>query len=384
MAQLPASVLQRPWAVAAGAAAVAGAVAALAAAGAAEWAVRRSDRRHRAMLASMREQLEQLRAQLAALGADRAVSNGPVATQAAADVAADAVEGGAASLLRVPSVYFDANDTGRRRPPAIGSPRCACPDGGRHAARVGTAGAADVLARADALLARDQPQDALDLLTARLDEDEPAAAAPRPLAQRAEVLWRMARACYAIGSATDGAGEKRRWWLAGLQHALAAHEADDACAGAHHWLAIMTCSCAEFEGPAAQIKTAFFFREHLQRAIELAPDDPAQYFALGRWCYEVSQLSWVMRKAAATLFGSPPESSIDEALSLFSTAEQLRPGSWKLNMLWLGKCHRLRGDADTARELFERALALPCRNNEDRSAQQELVQQLRPSSRSWW
>ncbi|KAG9344409.1 hypothetical protein JZ751_011079 [Albula glossodonta] len=99
----------------------------------------------------------------------------------------------------------------------------------------------------------------------------------------------------------------------------------------------------------------FLFQDHLDKAIELKPQDPLSYYLLGRWCYSshascrsgckvetmhttprmaycspgnlgldhsprstgVAQLSWIERRVAATLFGEPPTASIQDALKHF-------------------------------------------------------------------
>jgi hypothetical protein len=48
-------------------------------------------------------------------------------------------------------------------------------------------------------------------------------------------------------------------------------------------------------------------------------------------------LSWIERKVAATLFATPPTATIEEALEHFLEAENLDPGKWKENMLYIAK-----------------------------------------------
>ena len=61
----------------------------------------------------------------------------------------------------------------------------------------------------------------------------------------------------------------------------------------------------------------------------------------------MSQLTWVERKVASTLFGEVPSSSFEEALNDFMTAENLRQG-WKENKLFVAKCHLKLGQKSEA------------------------------------
>lgn len=73
-------------------------------------------------------------------------------------------------------------------------------------------------------------------------------------------------------------------------------------------------------------------QEHIDRAITLNPGESTLHHLRGRFCFEVrcgaereaslptshphqvAGVSWLEKKAAAALFGSPPESTYQEAL----------------------------------------------------------------------
>ena len=48
-------------------------------------------------------------------------------------------------------------------------------------------------------------------------------------------------------------------------------------------------------------------------------------------------LSWVERNAAAVLFGTPPTSTVEEAIAYFEKAEERSSKEWKDNRLYLAK-----------------------------------------------
>ncbi|MEE6475010.1 hypothetical protein FKM82_010575 [Ascaphus truei] len=122
--------------------------------------------------------------------------------------------------------------------------------------------------------------------------------------------------------------------------------------------AIMCGYMSEFESVQNKIKNGYLFKEHLDKAIELNPQDPLQYYLLGRWCYAVSQLSWIERKVAATLFGNPPTATIQEALQNFLKAEEMRPGYSKYNYVFLAKCYKDLGQKVDALKYCDAASAI--------------------------
>ena len=81
-------------------------------------------------------------------------------------------------------------------------------------------------------------------------------------------------------------------------------------------------------------------QEHIDRAIELRPEEPILHYLNGRWCFEVAGLSWLEKKAAAALFATPPEATYEQALGFFMKSEELSPGTWKANMLMVAKVRK--------------------------------------------
>lgn len=82
---------------------------------------------------------------------------------------------------------------------------------------------------------------------------------------------------------------------------------------------------------------------------------------LGRWCYELSQLTWIQRQIAKTLFNSPPETNLEEAYLYFLRAEQIKPRFFLGNVYMLGLCSYDLGLHFKARYYLDLASHFPVR-----------------------
>lgn len=220
----------------------------------------------------------------------------------------------------------------------------------------------------------------VDLLLDGGDEDKRKALqllqrAESQLGNEAEFLWRYAKSAYNVSQIEGALGnEETKKSLVYKSHELAskALSIDSINASAHKWYAITLGSLGDYEGMQVKIQNGFTFKDHIEKAIVLQPDDPSSHHLLGRWCYGVYMLSWVERQVAGTLFAAPPTSTVEEALTNFVNAEKLNPGKWKENQLFIAKCLIEKRDYYKAVEWLDKATSLPVVSQDDRTAQQEI------------
>ncbi|XP_072896446.1 regulator of microtubule dynamics protein 3-like isoform X2 [Hemitrygon akajei] len=184
--------------------------------------------------------------------------------------------------------------------------------------------------------------------------------------------WRLARAYLDMEEMSIKKNEKISYLDLGKEVAKTGFQLDDSCAECHKWYAIISGQQADHETTQNRIKAGYIFKEHIDKAIKLKNDDPSLYYLLGRWCYEVAQLGWIERKAAATLYGTPPSSTIDEALKNFLKAEELNPGYSKSNSVYIAKCYMDLGNNATAVHWLDLASELPMISKDDTEAQKNL------------
>lgn len=190
--------------------------------------------------------------------------------------------------------------------------------------------------------------------------------------QRCQYLWRLARAYADAHDFASDHLEKKSCAENGKKYGKEAISINPLCAEGHQWYAILCGMLSDYESVQNKIKNGYLFKDHLDKAIELKPEDPLSYYLLGRWCYAVSQCTWIERKIAATLFGEPPSATVQDALQNFLKAEEISPKYSKFNYVFLAKCYKDLGQRSVAQQMCDAASTISVVTKEDEEAQKEL------------
>ncbi|XP_072103221.1 regulator of microtubule dynamics protein 2 [Mobula birostris] len=176
---------------------------------------------------------------------------------------------------------------------------------------------------------------------------------------KVEFLWRLARAYSDMHDIASDVEEKKNYAMIGKEFALNAVNLSPECADSHMWLAITCGHLSGYGSVQTKIKDGFLFKEHIDKAIQLRPQDPNLHYLLGRWCYAASQLTWIERKVATALFGEPPTSTIQDALQCFLKVEEIHPRYSKANCIYLTKCYKELGQNTNAQTWCDMAASFP-------------------------
>ncbi|XP_051033821.1 regulator of microtubule dynamics protein 2 isoform X2 [Phodopus roborovskii] len=187
-----------------------------------------------------------------------------------------------------------------------------------------------------------------------------------------EFLWRLARAYGDMYDLSTNTQEKKHYANIGKtlgERAITRAPMNGHC---HLWYAVLCGYVSEFEGLQNKINCGHLFKEHLDIAIQLLPEEPFLYYLKGRYCYTVSKLSWIEKKMAATLFGEIPSSTVHEALYNFLKTEELQPGYSLSNYMYVAKCYLDLDQSQDAWKFCNLALLLPIVTKEDRDAHKEV------------
>ncbi|XP_064872584.1 regulator of microtubule dynamics protein 2-like isoform X2 [Oncorhynchus nerka] len=104
-------------------------------------------------------------------------------------------------------------------------------------------------------------------------------------------LWRLVRAYVDVHDITTNLEQKKTQAETGKKVGEEAVKLNPMCAESHQWYAIMCGIMTEYETVQNRIKNGYIFK--------------------------VAQLSWIERKVAATLFGEPPNATVQDGLKNF-------------------------------------------------------------------
>lgn len=187
--------------------------------------------------------------------------------------------------------------------------------------------------------------------------------------ERAEVLWRLARAHERLWQAAGGqeaqGKNKRESSLhldEGFAYAEAAVAVDASNGNAHKYFALYLGMQAATSGMAGKVKAAEAIDKHTRIALSSLPGDSTLHHMMGRLCVSFAAASWAQRTAARAVGFTIPKSTFVEAVSHFARATELDPTP--TNCLWLAKATLLEGKGKSpqrqqeARELLARAIGM--------------------------
>lgn len=223
-----------------------------------------------------------------------------------------------------------------------------------------------ILQQADVLYKEDKMREGLQLLE------------PHESMGEAEVLWRLARFCYKVGKFhSSEKKQSRKMAERAVKYAEDSVEADDGNFACHKWLGIVISHMTEFLGYKERIRKAFEIKDCFLKAIELNQKDATCKHLLGQWCYAIVDVPWYQRQFAIVFFATPPTSSFEEALSYFQAAEQIEPGFYSTNWLYLGQTHLKLGQKEEARRWLLLAAGIESTRGDDVESREKAAKLLK-------
>jgi len=191
-----------------------------------------------------------------------------------------------------------------------------------------------------------------------------------------EVLWRLAQVHFDIADQTEDEEVHKAHFYPGFEAAKIAVAIDPNSARANHWYATLIGKIGMLEGTKQKIINSYEVEEYGLKAIKLDPTYDGSLHLLGRWHYELADLSWVERTIAKIVYETPPKASFEESVEFYKRAIEAKPDEVR-HYLWIGKAFIKMKNTDDAKKYLLIATEMTPLDDADRLMQKEAAELLK-------
>jgi len=172
-----------------------------------------------------------------------------------------------------------------------------------------------------------------------------------------EALWKLARAYVDVGQAAKDAEQKQNYFMGEkiARRCVALHP--DSAEG-HFFLAVAVGRVALMVGGKKKIALSKEVKAEAEKALAINPRHDGAMHTIGRWHYELANLSWVLKAAAKIIYGGVPTgASNQQAKEWFEKAIAVAPET-PVHHLWMGETLIELEDYAEARKHLETCIML--------------------------
>lgn len=200
----------------------------------------------------------------------------------------------------------------------------------------------EIFTQADKLFDESKFDELLELLKKQNDWQE-----------NEQILWRVARGEFQLSKKTDDTKKQAELVESAYEHVKKSLSLDDKNGLAHKWAAILLNAVSSLKGTKEKVLQVLNIKDHMEKAIQYAPNDATSYYLLGEWHFSCYQVSWWERQIASIAFGKLPNADMDEALRMFEKAEEVEKDFYSKNKLMMAKTLlQLKRDQERAKSLL--------------------------------
>lgn len=182
--------------------------------------------------------------------------------------------------------------------------------------------------------------------------------------QNADALAKVSELYSLLGKRQASKDKQKEYYTKGKQYAALALKANPNNSEANFAMAIAMGRMALMYSGEEKIKAVRDVRTYADKCIQLDPKNYKGYHVLGKWNYEVSDLSAFERWIVKVGYGALPKASMDDAAKYYEKSMQLNP-SFLLNYLELAKVYKKKDNTDKSRALLTQMLKMPPTSSDD-------------------
>jgi tetratricopeptide (TPR) repeat protein len=168
-----------------------------------------------------------------------------------------------------------------------------------------------------------------------------------------------------IGNTQTEKSGKRLYYETALSFAKRAIEANSGSADANYAMALASGKMTDVETDNKKI-VAFVkdAKQYAETALSINPNFGKANYALGKWHYEMTNLSGLKKVAVKLFYGGLPDGKIELAIQYMEKCKSLEP-YFVANYLDLAKAYKDDHKPSQAIEVLNRLVKLPTRTSED-------------------
>ncbi|MES2849066.1 MAG: hypothetical protein V4685_08420 [Bacteroidota bacterium] len=181
---------------------------------------------------------------------------------------------------------------------------------------------------------------------------------------------RCSELCSRVGNREATAAARITYYEAAQKYASIALRIEPNNSAANCMMAIALGRVSLEKSGKEKVKAAKEIKKYADIALK---NDPANYKALhviGRWNYEISNLSFIEKAAVKVLFGGMPKASFADAVKAFEKARDLSPG-FVINYFELAKAYKKNNQKTKAVACLNTMLQLPNTTEDDEASKEK-------------
>ena len=183
-------------------------------------------------------------------------------------------------------------------------------------------------------------------------------------------LCKSSELCSSIGRRQPGKEQQLDYFKAAQKFAGQALRINPNSSEANFVMSVAMGRMALVLGGREKIAAVDQIKKYAELSIKCDPNNYKPYHVLGRWHYEVSDLSSFERAFAKVFYGGVPPASLKEAIYNYEKCRSLVP-DLKVNYLELAKCYHRNNEKQKAIEMLRKAISMPDKMQDDARVREE-------------
>ena len=185
-------------------------------------------------------------------------------------------------------------------------------------------------------------------------------------------LSKASELCSRIGSRQTNSTKRDEWFKAALAYATKAVNASPQSDEANVSMAMILGKATLTKSGKEKLKNARLIKKHLDIAIKTNPNNYLAWHILGRWNFELSNVSALERAGARLLYGGVPHGSVKDAIMYFEKARTLMP-HFILNYVSMAYAYHKDGQTAKAITLLQTIQPFPINTEDDAAHKAEAL-----------